>query len=169
MRAAERFGTPDTEPATLISCVLLDRNIITDKDRHEIVDRNVVRRQRKRIRQDSLPTKRNISGLYFDSKIDDTLQPNKTIQPENHLTILNEPGSEYVCYTPLPSHKSVDILRGIVNSIPPEEFKEIMAIGADGTNTNTGGGGGAITLIERELKRKCNWNVSLFKYIIYIY
>ena len=47
MKSAERFGTSDTELATIITSILIDRKIITKDATSEIVDRNVVRHQRK--------------------------------------------------------------------------------------------------------------------------
>ena len=66
MKAAERFGTSDTELATIITSVLIDRKINATKDAtSEIVDRNVVRRQRNKCRENYMPLKSNISGLYY--------------------------------------------------------------------------------------------------------
>ena len=160
MKSAERFGTSDTELATIITSVLIDRKIITKDATSEIVDRNVVRRQRNKCRENDTPLKSNISGLYFDSKIDSTLQSNKKLHPENHLTVLNEPGSEYIGHIAMAGHSVVDLLNGIVDTVPSEELKQVGVTGADGTNTNTGRHGGAIALLEKKLKRKFHWNVS---------
>ena len=74
-----------------------------------------------------MPLKYNISGLYFDSKIDSTLQPNKKLHPENHLTILNEPCSEYIGHIVMAGHSAVDLLNGIVDTVPAEEFKQVKS------------------------------------------
>ena len=155
--------------ASIITGVLVDLNIVNRNDLSQVVDRSLVRRIRSRIRAESMPEKSNISSIYFDSKIDTTLQKDKTLRPENHVTILNEPGCEYIGHKVIPGHSALDMLNGIVDCIPPEEFDSVLAIGADGTNTNTGSQGGVIALIERKLKRKCHWIVSLLRIYINLY
>ena len=76
-------------------------------------------------KENYMPLKSNISGLYFDSKIDSMLQPNKKLHPENHLTILNEPGSEYIGHIAMTGHSAVDLLNGIVDMVPAEELKQV--------------------------------------------
>ena len=71
-----------------------------------------------------------------------------------HVTMLNEPGCEYVGHKAMPGHTAVDLFNGIVNCIPPEEFKSVLAIGADGTDVNAGQRGGAISLITKTVEEK---------------
>ena len=70
MKMAERYSIPDIPLAAIISSLLLDLGIITSRNRH----RNAVRRQRKRCRPENIPEKVNMNSIYFDGKIDSTLQ-----------------------------------------------------------------------------------------------
>ena len=162
------------ELATIVTSVLMDLKIITKDDTSKIFDRSAVRRQRARCRAESRTEKIYISDLYFDSKIDYTMQPCKTLKPVNHVTLLNEPGSQYITHKSMAGHTAVDLLNGIIEGVPAEDLDKIKGVGADGTNTNTGLHGGAIALLENKLKRKLHWNVSsvfnikdiIIKYII---
>ena len=57
---AERYSIPDIPLAAIISSLLLDLGIITSSNRDRIIDRNVVRRQRKRCCSENIPEKVNI-------------------------------------------------------------------------------------------------------------
>ena len=81
-----------------------------------------------------MPSKCNISGLYFDGKIE-SMQNDKTLKNENHLTILNEPGSVYVGHKAMAGHAAIDIKNAIIATIPADELQKVMAIGANGTPT----------------------------------
>ena len=55
--------------------------------------------------------------IYFDRKIDSTLQSNGKKLDEEHITIINEPGSEYTWHALSLGHKAEDIYNDIVNNI----------------------------------------------------
>ena len=74
---AERYSIPDIPLAASISSLLLDLGIITSGNRDRIIDRNAVRRQRKRYRSENIPEKVNMNCINFDGKIDSTLQSNR--------------------------------------------------------------------------------------------
>ena len=73
---AERYSIPDIPFAAIISSLLLDLGMITSSNRRRIIDRNAVKRQRKRCRSENIPEKVNMNSIYFDGKIDSTLQSN---------------------------------------------------------------------------------------------
>ena len=173
MKIAERFGVRDTIVAALLSAVFVDLGIVTENDRSRILDRCAVRRQRSRCRKEIIPERSGFSGLYFDGKTDKTIQPNSTFKMENHLTLLNEPGSEFICHKVLKGHKANDIFEAIEEE-SNEDIYKIKVLGADGTCINTGKWNGALALIEKKIGRKCHWNVCipfrmLIIYIISIY
>ena len=85
--------------AAIISSLLLDLGTITSSNRDRIIDRNAVRRQRKRCRSENIPEKVNMNSIYFDEKIDSTLQSSRKKLDEEQITIINEPGNEYICHT----------------------------------------------------------------------
>ena len=158
---AERYDVSDTQLAACVSGLFVDIDIVTAVNRQKILDRCALRRQRQRCRRENTPDPIDFSGLYFDGKIDEILQINGTKVKEEHITILNEPGNEYVCHAVADGHISKDIFNAIINSISDADLQKVKAIGVDGTNTNTGRKGGAVTLIEQKLQRKCHWNVCM--------
>ena len=152
--------------AAIISSLLLDLGIMLldlGSNCRRIINRNVVRRQCKRCRSENNPEKVNTNSIYFDGKIDCTLQSNGKKLDEEHITIINEPGREYMCHVVSLCHKAEDIYNAIVNSIS-ENLNCLKVISADGTNTNAGHKTGIISRLERKIEQKCHWNVSKFFY-----
>ena len=145
MKMDERYSIPDIPLGAIISSLSLDLGIITSSNRHRIIDRNAVRRQCKRCHSENIPKKVNMNSIYFDGKIDSTLQSDGKTTYYHH----NEPGSEYMCYAVSLGHKAEDIYNAIVNSIS-EDLNCLKVIGADGTNTNTGHKTGIISRLERK-------------------
>ena len=69
--------------------LFLDIGRITATDRSQIIDLCAVRRQRDRLRHEIISVKSGFSGLYFDGKVDKTLQRECTLKNEKHITLLN--------------------------------------------------------------------------------
>ena len=82
---------------------------------------------------------------------------------KQHITIINEPGSEYMCHAVSLGHKAEDIYNAIVNRIS-ESLNCLKVIGADVTNTNTGHKTGIISRLEGKIEQKRHWNVSKICY-----
>lgn len=57
---------------------------------------------------------------------------------EEHIVLIQEPGSKYLGHITPVSGKAVNILDAINNEISEEVWSKISAIGSDGTNVNTG-------------------------------
>ena len=70
-----------------------------------------------------------------------------------HITIINEPGSEYMCHTLSLGRKAEDIYNAIVNNISG--------------HTNTGHKTGIISRLERKIEQKCHSNVSKFFILVF--
>ena len=171
MMMAERYDVKDTPLAAIISGLFVDIGWITNQKRSRILDRCAVRRQRKQCRLENMPTeKSDMTGLYFDGKIDVTIQKDGTKKKEEHITMLNEPGGQYLCHAVSDGHKALDIFNSIKQKLG-DDIQYLKVLGADGTNTNTGRRNGALSLIENHIHCKCHWNVSIYKHIhiIYIY
>ena len=71
---AERYSIPDISLAAIISSLLLNLGIITSSNSDRIIDRNAVRPQCKICHSENIPEKVNMNSIYFDGKIDSTLQ-----------------------------------------------------------------------------------------------
>ena len=91
------------------------------------------------------------------------MQSNGKKLDEEHITIINEPGSEYMCNAVSLDHTAEYIYNAIVNSIS-KNLNCLNVIGADGTNTNIGHKTGKISCLKRKIEKKCYWNVSTFLY-----
>ena len=60
---AERYGVPDTAMAAVINGFMYDIGRISQSDSSNIIDRNVVRTQRKLYREHNTPNITSLSGL----------------------------------------------------------------------------------------------------------
>ena len=68
----------------------------TQADRSRIIDRSLIRRWKDKVFEEEIPTE--ITGLYFDGKIDSTRQRNNSFKREDHITIISKPGSEFISH-----------------------------------------------------------------------
>ena len=84
---------------------------------------------------------------------------------EAHITIINEPGSEYMCHALSLGHKAEDIYNAIVNNIS-ENLNSLKAIGADGANTNTGHKTGINSRLERKIEKNV---IGMLVHFLYYY
>lgn len=160
----DRYSVSDRAGAAIASAVLQDYGIIGKDKTENIIDRHKIRRARERKRQDlqtdALPFA--IKGLYFDGRKDRTLimeENRRKMIVEEHITMIEEPGSKYLGHF-APRSGSAE---SIVNKI--WEFQEVFnvnldsleVIGCDGTNTNTGRKGGVIVLLELKIHKPLQW------------
>ena len=155
VKAADRFRISTAAVAAIVNAFMVNIGIVTEENPNKLIDCSTINRQRAKCRKENKPDKTNLTGLYVDCKTDNTIQIDKTMKMKYHLTMLNEPGSKYICHTTTAGNKAVDLCRSIVNAIEPEELKKILVLGADGTNSNTGRFGGCIHLLEKKINRKC--------------
>ena len=65
---------------------MFDIGRISESDRSNIIDQNVVRTQRKLYREENSPNTMSLSGIYFDGKKDKTLQKDGTKKIDEHNT-----------------------------------------------------------------------------------
>ena len=158
---AERYGVPDTALAAVINGFMYDIGRISQSDRSHIIDRNVIRTQRKLYREENTPNITSLSGLYFDGKKDRTLQKDGTKRVAEHVTLINEPGNQYIMHTIPPNSTGESVAASIIESLGSDEMAAIKVIGCDGTSGNTGIHKGVITRIESHLNRKLHWNVCI--------
>jgi hypothetical protein len=106
--------------------------------------------------------------LYFDGRKDQTIintrkgsrwYRSKIV--EEHLSIIEEPGSKYIGHTTPASGSADDIKQSIITFLNNRfmNLDNLTSIGCDGTNVNTGNVGGIIVLIEKELQKPLQWLV----------
>lgn len=137
-----------------------------------MVDKNKVKRARKRNRKVNLKTHRNalafeeLKAFYFDGRKDKTrmyVDGQVLFKKEEHISILKQPGSEYICHVAVTSKGSTGMLEAIITGLQNLSIKyaHVYAVGCDGTNANTGPMGGAIKLLETHLGKPVHWFVCL--------
>ena len=173
---AQRYGVSDRATAAIASSVLADHGLVSEEDSSLVVDRNKLIREKgkinkqlqKKINDNKVPT----YAIYFDGRKDQT---NVTVQKgmkfrnvtivEEHISVLSEPGSNYLGHVTPESGRADDISEAVFNLILTNgDIDKIEALGCDGTSTNTGYKGGAIRCFEKKLNRSVQWIVCLIHF-----
>ena len=165
-RTLDRYGISDRAGAAIVSATLQDIGEIKDNDCSNVVDRNLIRRNRLRERN-SLTASSSINdvgtfGLFFDGRKDKTyimVDRRRKIVVEEHISMIKEPGSEYMGHVSPTNSTAVCIKTSILGFFFEKSINldMLVALGCDGTVTNTGSKGGIIRLFELELKRPVQW------------
>ncbi|GBM72270.1 hypothetical protein AVEN_46969-1 [Araneus ventricosus] len=104
VRTLVRFGISDRAAAVIVSAALQDVGIISKSNVLNVVDRNKILRGRTKARTTLLSRVINVYdhdqfGLYFDGRKDRTLSKEdnrRKVIIEEHISLVNEPGSEYI-------------------------------------------------------------------------
>ena len=170
-----RWGVPPRAAAAIANAVLADFKIISKENTTATIDRNKLRRAIEKYEKELLK-EREIEMeecppemLSFDGKKDVTLvrETDETgkqkiiIGSEEHVTVISEPGSEYLAHL-TPGHKGVDIANGLYEFMSEKNIlKSVKIIGADSTAVNTGWISGAIALLEKKKQEKLLWLICL--------
>ena len=107
---------------------------------------------------------KDIVALYFDGRKDQTMTKNvfgnsKEIVQEEHISLVEEPGSKYFGHFALKKVSANAIGDGIFDflSANHKERNNIISIGHDGTAVNTRAKGGVIRMIELKLNKPVHW------------
>ena len=170
--ACDRTGVSDRAAAIIASSVLHDVASTSGASSSRIVDRSKVRRERKRIRkslQEEKDSENKLISIYFDGRKDNTLIQEKTGNKiyrktikEEHITLVREPGSQYLGHIAVNRGSAKAISDGISQALQVNNHiqdNSIIAVGCDGTAVNTGPKGGAIRLLELNLDKPLHWFV----------
>ena len=82
---------------------------------------------------------------------------------EEHITLVAEPGSNYVGHFTPYSGKAKDISEGLLEFCSSHDLylNSLNAIGCDGTNINTGTKGGVIAAVKQSSGRPLQWSICL--------
>ena len=168
--ACERTGVSDRSAAMISSSVLQDYGIISADSFEDVIDRNKIRRSKNDIRKEVNAFAKNnaseIQSLYFDGRKDQTLINEKKGDSyhkknimEEHITLMSEPGSNYLGHVSVSQGTSECITKAIWDFFEDKDCftDSIQAIGCDGTAVNTKTKGGIIRLLETKLGRPLHW------------
>src|ERR1700761_1588504 len=150
-RATERYGISDRAAADIASSVLTDFGIGTTDDNSEVIDRSKLRRERKKLRvelySEAADSEANLRGLYFDGRNDKTLvqeeiegKLHRKVVLEEHIVLLEEPGSKYLGHIAPISGNAKSIKSTITDFFERNNMNldNLTVIGCDGTAVNTG-------------------------------
>ena len=98
VKSIERNGVSDRIAADMLSSILYDLGYITEDNYYHIVDRSKIRRMRKKYRETIVNECFDEVGssIFFDGKKDNTRQKDGTMKVEEHITLLSEPGENYL-------------------------------------------------------------------------
>jgi hypothetical protein len=124
-RASERHAVSDRAAAEIASAVLQDYGIVNAEDCSEVIDRSKMRRERQKYR-DTVCAKAGscakvVQGIYFDGRKDKTLSKemvdgtaHRRVIVEEHVVLVQEPGSSYVGHITPASGSSSSMQAAIV-------------------------------------------------------
>ena len=171
--ACDRTVVSDRAASFIASSVLEDVGSIQKEDFNSVIDRNKIRRARKRVRsehQQNDKTTLLLQGIHFDGRKDktmaqeeiDNVKHKRTVIKE-HIVLVQEPESHYVGHFTSASGSAAAITSGIFNFLETNSFSTdgIVAVGCDGTAVNTGRKGGVIHMVKMRLQRPVQWIIRL--------
>lgn len=172
---SDRYGMSCRETAAITSAVLKDVGMITDENSSFVINKSKIQRSKSKVRcalQESNNDLNDLRGLYFDSRKDKTVVQVKEgakfyrrTQIEEHISLVQEPGSSYVGHVTPSSGSAADTAQSIFEFLEQKRSTEnLIVIGCDGTNVNTGHKGGVIRLMEERLNRPLQRIVCLLHF-----
>ena len=139
--ACDRTGVSDRAASFIASSVLEDVGSIQKEDFNSVIDRNKIRRARKRVcpeHQQNDKITLLLQGIYFDGRKDktkarekiDNVKHKRTVL-EEHVVLVQEPESHYVGHFTPASGSAAAITSGIfifleTNSISTDDIVAVM-------------------------------------------
>lgn len=173
---SDRFGVSDRATAAIATAVLHDLGIICDENTTKVIDRNKIRREKKKIRKvitEEDNQMKEVNAIYFDGRKDKTMTQQKigskmyrrTIK-EEHVSVISEPGGKYIGHVTPKKGTGSEIADSICEHLESKGFdmSAVEAVGCDGTATNTGWRNGVIHNIELKCRRSLQWFICLLHF-----
>ena len=175
-----RWNVSPRGGAAIISAALVDYGIVTENDTALVVDKNKLRREIEAF-QNELKEEQMLElsikkpgGFWFDGKKDDTLcvetdsegKKKNVVKKEEHVSVISEPGGQYVTHLTPPGGKGVEIAKDLTCFLQKFDLLESWdVIGADSTAVNTGKKTGVIATVEkitgkRKLSQICQLHLN---------
>lgn len=162
---ADRFGVSHPATAAIVTATLQMVGLVTDSDQSLVVDEHKVKRSRDKLRNElrdrSAQDQDGMIALYFDGRKDKTLYMERgadlvyrqKCKKEEHVSLIAEPGGNYIGHVSLVKGSAENIEKRIYESVN----NSYSAVGCDGTVVNTGTKGGVIRLTELRSKTPKQW------------
>ena len=168
---ADRFRSSSREVVALVNAVLIDLNMLTPET---ALSYSKIQQERKKARKSTIRKlsvdRKSLSCVMFDGRRDRTLTISesnssyslKSIEMEEHIALLSEPGSKYIDHVTPESGKSRDIAHEILSVLSETDSSDsLIGIGCDGCATNTGNNAGVIRRLELSLDRPLQWMICM--------
>ena len=168
--ACDGTGVSDRAAAIIASSVLHDNAECSEANPSLVLDQSKVRRSPQKQcrflqeRSKEADDNEDIIALYFDVRKDQAMTKNvsgtsKEIVQEEHISLVEEPGSKYFDHFALKKVFANAIANGIFDflSANHKEKNNVIAIGCDGIAVNTRAKGNAIRMIELKLNKPIYW------------
>lgn len=161
-KICDRYGLSDRSAAAVATAVLQDFGIVTKAIQTQVIDKNKLRRAREKSRKNYHNTEvPHLKALYFDGRKDKTLviediegTSHRRTVVEEHISLIQEPGSLFLGHTVPSSGTSKGIFKSIMDFFQnTSELHDLVVIGCDGTVVNTGLKNGIIAQLEAKLGR----------------
>lgn len=171
---SQRYGVSDRATAAIASAVLLDHGIITCDNNVNVLDRNKIRRSKRKLNQSLIeePIETPLKAVYFDGRKDNTLSQIKigakfrrSVIKEEHISCLMEPGSQYLGHFVPLTGSAQDICNELFTLLTEKGgVDNLELIACDGTVVNTGYKNGVIRRFEKMVNRPLQWIVCLLHF-----
>ena len=171
--ACDRTEVSDRAASFIASSVLEDVGSIQKEDFNSVIDRNKIRRARKRVPSEHQQNDKItllLQGIYFNGRRDKTMAQeeidnvkHKRTVLEEHVVLVQEPESHYMGHFILASGSAAAITSGIFNFLETNSIStdDIVVVGCDGTAVNTGRKGGVIHMVEMRQQKPVQWTICL--------
>ncbi|GBN33137.1 hypothetical protein AVEN_199541-1 [Araneus ventricosus] len=175
----DRFGVPDRAVLAIASSVLHDVGLITNNNSDLVVDENMLRKEKAKVRKDlkfqplSEALALRLKGLYFDGRKDSALIEERVDierytrkAKEEHLCLIEELGSRYITHLSPSFGTAKQISATIIGYFEGiiRDPSQVLEIGCDGTSVNTGWKSGVIRCLELKLGKPLQWVICLLHF-----
>lgn len=181
--ALERFGVTNVAASHIATALLMDLKLISEHDTRMVIDQQKIKRSRdamRRIVEKQWARESKLKSIFFDGKKGNSLvpesvpdvlgighskqKPKYVVKPVENITILAQPGNNFLGFVTPPSGKGEEVCDAVSNYLNESNFDwhDIIAIGTDGASNNTGKDRGAIPQMEKLLGRPVHWIICLF-------
>ena len=169
-----RYQVSDQAGAPIVNSVLQEAGIISPSDKLFVIDKNKLKRQRNKYRQEIRAEKDRffelVNGIYVDGRQDATVvltigKNDKTFMKttlEEYYVMVGEPKGFYLYHFSLPNGKGQTLALHIHSAIKNRKLEQnLVFIGSDGTPSMTGHTNGLIAALKKLLKRPLQWVICL--------
>lgn len=173
----DRYSISDRAAAALATSLLQDFDVRNKYGDAIIIDKNFIRRQRKKNRDQILNVSTSnqiLKTFSFDGKknrvlinkkFDDNISHPRQVF-ETNIVVLKEPESLYLGYVVVESEKSPEISKTLLHFFEDKHFdiSNLYGVLCDGEPKNTGKNNGVIRNLENNLQHPLHWFVCLLHF-----